>query len=49
MLDAAVDATLVCRFNDLDDIASTLAAHADEIAAVILEPIAHDPPGSIPA
>jgi glutamate-1-semialdehyde 2,1-aminomutase len=27
MLDAAIDATLVCRFNDLDDVEQTLAAN----------------------
>jgi glutamate-1-semialdehyde 2,1-aminomutase len=48
MLDAAIDATLVCRFNDLDDVQSTLAAHPDEIAAIIVEPIAHNSPGLLP-
>ncbi len=49
MLEAAVDATLVCRFNDLDDVRSTLERHAGEVAAVILEPIAHNAPGLMPA
>jgi glutamate-1-semialdehyde 2,1-aminomutase len=48
MLDAAVDATLVCRFNDLDDVAATFAAHPEQIAAVILEPVAHNSPGLLP-
>ncbi len=49
MLEAAVDATLVCRFNDLDDVRATLARHAGEVAAVILEPVAHNAPGLLPA
>jgi glutamate-1-semialdehyde 2,1-aminomutase len=48
MLDAAVDATLVCRFNDLDDVERTFAAHPETIAAVIIEPIAHNAPGLLP-
>ena len=48
MLEAAVDATLVCRFNDLEDVERTLAAAAGEVAAVILEPIAHNAPGILP-
>jgi glutamate-1-semialdehyde 2,1-aminomutase len=48
MLGAAVDATLVCRFNDLDDVERTFAAHADRIAAVIVEPVAHNSPGLLP-
>jgi glutamate-1-semialdehyde 2,1-aminomutase len=49
MLEAAVDATLVCRFNDLEDVRATLARHAGEVAAVILEPVAHNAPGLLPA
>src|SRR3954449_12723988 len=30
MLDAAIDATLVCRYNDLDDVRATLERHAEE-------------------
>jgi glutamate-1-semialdehyde 2,1-aminomutase len=48
MLEAAVDATLVCRFNDLDDVRSTLERHGDEVAAVIVEPFAHNSPGLLP-
>ena len=44
MLDAAVDATLVCRFNDLEDVEATVADHPDQIAAIIVEPIAHRRP-----
>jgi glutamate-1-semialdehyde 2,1-aminomutase len=48
MLDAAIDATLVCRFNDLEDVESTVAANPDRVAAIILEPIAHNSPGLVP-
>jgi glutamate-1-semialdehyde 2,1-aminomutase len=48
MLDAAVDATLVCRFNDLEDVESTVRAHPDAVAAIIVEPIAHNSPGLLP-
>jgi glutamate-1-semialdehyde 2,1-aminomutase len=47
MLAAAVDATLVCRYNDLDDVRDTLERH--EVAAIIVEPIAHNAPGIVPA
>jgi glutamate-1-semialdehyde 2,1-aminomutase len=49
MLDAAVDATLVCRFNDLDDVEATVRRHPDAVAAIIVEPIAHNSPGILPA
>jgi glutamate-1-semialdehyde 2,1-aminomutase len=48
MLDAAVDATLVCRYNDLEDVRATLERHAEDVAAVIVEPIAHNSPGLLP-
>lgn len=48
MLEAAVDATLVCRFNDLDDVRETFERHAEQVAAVIMEPIAHNAPGILP-
>ncbi|HET8754751.1 MAG TPA: aspartate aminotransferase family protein [Solirubrobacteraceae bacterium] len=48
MLAAAVDATLVCRFNDLADVEDAFAAHPDRIAAVIVEPVAHNSPGLLP-
>jgi glutamate-1-semialdehyde 2,1-aminomutase len=48
MLEAAVDATLVCRYNDLADVRATLEAHGGEVAAVIVEPIAHNSPGLLP-
>jgi glutamate-1-semialdehyde 2,1-aminomutase len=48
MLEAAVDATLVCRFNDLDDVRETLERHGGDVAAVIVEPFAHNSPGLLP-
>src|SRR3954469_7658228 len=45
MLESAIDATLVCRFNDLDDVRATVAANPEEVAAIIVEPIAHNSPG----
>jgi len=48
MLEAAIDNTLVCRFNDLDDVRATFAAHAGEIAALIVEPVAHNAPTILP-
>lgn len=37
-----VEATLVCRFNDLDDVERTIRENPGEIAALILEPIPHN-------
>ena len=48
MLRAAVDATLVCRFNDLEDVERAFATRPEEIAAVIVEPVAHNSPGLLP-
>src|SRR6266540_1415725 len=48
MLDAAIDATLVCRFNDLDDVEQTLTANPDQVAAIVVEPVAHNSPGLLP-
>jgi glutamate-1-semialdehyde 2,1-aminomutase len=48
MLEAAIDNTLVCRFNDLDDVRSVFAAHPGEIAALIVEPVAHNAPTILP-
>ena len=47
MLRASVEATVVCRFNDLEEVERAFAH--DEIAAVIVEPIAHNSPGIMPA
>src|SRR3954465_10611162 len=48
ILEAAIDATLVCRYNDLDDVRATLERHGDEVAAIIVEPVAHNSPGLLP-
>src|SRR3954465_10363275 len=45
MLEAAVDATEVCRFNDLEDVERVLD---EQIAAVVVEPIGHNSPGLLP-
>lgn len=42
MLEEAVDSTLVCRLNDLDDVESTCNKHKGEIAAIVVEPLAHN-------
>jgi len=41
MLDAAVDATLICRLNDLENVASTIQQNKGKIAAIIIEPLVH--------
>jgi glutamate-1-semialdehyde 2,1-aminomutase len=46
MLAAAVDATRVCRYNDLADVEAALTG--DCVAAVIIEPIGHNSPGILP-
>jgi glutamate-1-semialdehyde 2,1-aminomutase len=48
MLEAAIDATLVCRYNDLDDVRATLERHAEDVAAIVVEPVAHNSPGLLP-
>jgi glutamate-1-semialdehyde 2,1-aminomutase len=48
MLQASVDATIVCRFNDLAEVEDAFARNADRIAAVIVEPIGHNSPGIMP-
>jgi glutamate-1-semialdehyde 2,1-aminomutase len=42
MLREAVENTLVCRFNSLEDVEQAFARNRGEIAAVILEPIPHN-------
>jgi glutamate-1-semialdehyde 2,1-aminomutase len=42
MADAVVDNTLVCRFNDLEDVERTLRSNPDQVAGIILEPIPHN-------
>lgn len=42
MLEEAVDNTIVCTFNDLDEVEQAVRTNAGEIAAIILEPIPHN-------
>jgi glutamate-1-semialdehyde 2,1-aminomutase len=42
MLPEALSNTLVCQFNRLEEVEQALAAHRGEVAAIILEPIAHN-------
>ena len=42
ILSETLDQTLVCRFNDLDDVERAMRAHPGDVAAIILEPIAHN-------
>jgi glutamate-1-semialdehyde 2,1-aminomutase len=48
MLPEAVDATLVCRYNDLDSVREAFARHGEDIAAIIVEPVAHNSPSILP-
>ena len=48
MLAASVDATLVCRYNDLEDVERAFQEAPGEIAALIIEPIGHNSPGILP-
>ena len=48
MLDASVEATVVCRFNDLEDVERAFRSNPGQIAGVIVEPIAHNSPGIMP-
>jgi glutamate-1-semialdehyde 2,1-aminomutase len=48
MLRAAVENTHICRYNDLEDVRSTLDDISDEVAAIIVEPIAHNAPSILP-
>jgi glutamate-1-semialdehyde 2,1-aminomutase len=42
MLSAAIDSTLICRINDLDNVEKTVKENEGQIAAIIAEPIAHN-------
>ncbi|XID90932.1 aspartate aminotransferase family protein [Paenibacillaceae bacterium WGS1546] len=42
ILDEVIDATLVCRFNDLVDVQRVIEENKGEVAAVIIEPIPHN-------
>ena len=49
LLEAAVDHTLVCEFNDLAGVEAAFARDPGAIAAVIVEPIAHNAGSIAPA
>jgi glutamate-1-semialdehyde 2,1-aminomutase len=42
MLDEVLEKTLVCNFNRLEEVEATLSAHRGQVAAIIIEPIAHN-------
>ncbi|MFC2159806.1 aspartate aminotransferase family protein [Actinomycetota bacterium] len=42
ILDEVIDSTLVCRLNDLDNVEETIKDNPEDIAAIILEPLAHN-------
>lgn len=42
ILPEVLENTLVCAFNRLDEVEDLLAAHRGQVAAIILEPIAHN-------
>ncbi|MDH3582456.1 MAG: aspartate aminotransferase family protein, partial [Hyphomicrobiales bacterium] len=42
MLEEAIDSTIVCTFNSLDEVEAAVRNNPDEIAAIILEPIPHN-------
>ena len=42
ILQPVIDATIVCRFNDLLDVRRAFEDHPGDVAAVILEPIPHN-------
>ena len=48
MLDCAVDHTLIARFNDLDSVADVLRGTEGDVAAILVEPIAHNAPAIMP-
>lgn len=48
VLPAAVAETIVCRYNDLDSVSTIFDAYGDEVAAVFVEPYAHNIGGAAP-
>ena len=42
MLDSAADETIICRFNDLEDVEAKVRANEGQIAAIITEPVAYN-------
>jgi glutamate-1-semialdehyde 2,1-aminomutase len=49
ILPAVLEATIVCRWNDLADVAGAFQAHPGQVAAIILEPIPHNIGAVLPA
>src|SRR6201991_4314823 len=48
MVDGPIDATPGGRYHDLADVRATLERHAEDVAAIIVEPVAHNSPGLLP-
>lgn len=48
MLRGALDGTLICRYNDIESVEQTFRSASDDIAAIIVEPIAHNSPSIMP-
>jgi glutamate-1-semialdehyde 2,1-aminomutase len=48
MLEAAIDNTIVCRFNDCEGVTAAFAEYGEQLAAVILEPVLHNAPTILP-
>jgi glutamate-1-semialdehyde 2,1-aminomutase len=48
ILDAALDATLIAEFNDLESVGALYTEHPERIAAVIMEPIPHNVGSLVP-
>lgn len=47
-LDAAVNQTSICRFNDLKTVEAAFTSRPDSITVLFVEPIAHNASGIIP-
>jgi glutamate-1-semialdehyde 2,1-aminomutase len=48
MLEAAIDNTIVCRFNDFEGVTEVFEMYGEQLAAVILEPVLHNAPSILP-
>ncbi len=42
MLDSAIDQTIICRYNDLEDVEAKMKANEGQIAALLVEPVAYN-------
>jgi glutamate-1-semialdehyde 2,1-aminomutase len=49
VLCAAVESVIVCRYNDLDSVRAAFAAHPEQVAGIIVEPILHNAATIAPA